>query len=173
KAAENEWTPVFSDTDNTSTLTIAVPKVENEYSLSKDQTITLKVPYQLLENDVQPNDAKFTILAQPKVLISGTATPSISQTDFANGEKTIILTLVNASWATDIAASTEKREKLLEAFNWDEMGITAEIKARADVKRSKDNIVVIKLPAIAKKISKKEIQFDAKKAFKNVSANSG
>ncbi|MBY0221606.1 hypothetical protein [Sporosarcina aquimarina] len=146
----SNWT-VDNTTLNTSTLTITYPAVDGSYSLQKDQTITLKVPHQLLENDVKLADAKFTITAQPKVLISGSAT-SITSTDLAKGGKTINVTLVNATWENDIATNTGKREDLIDAFTWSgTMG--DEVKAKATVKRTNDKTVVITLPSITGKVS--------------------
>lgn len=136
-----------SDTE----VTINIPSVA-KYYLTEDQEITLKLPYQLLENKADLPAQLFTIEATPKILISGTATPTISQTDFVQGGKTIELKLVNASWISTIASNTALRQELLSKFTWGGVAsppdINSILNANADVIRKDDNIVEIKLPAI-------------------------
>ncbi|WP_301107715.1 hypothetical protein [Sporosarcina sp.] len=146
-----------SPVDNKSTLTITYPAIESSYSLTKDQVITLKVPHQILESDVNLADAKFTVAAQPKMLISGTAT-SMTPIDFSKGGKTIILTLVKAEWKGNIATNTTARESLLDAFTWPNAEVGNAVKARGSVKRTNDKTVVITLPSISEKVLNK-IQF--------------
>lgn len=128
------------------TVSIKLPQIEN-IRLSKDQVINVKLPYQLLENDVNMPEQQFTIKAQPKALLSGTATPSMSQTDYIKGGKTLTLTLVNAKWQNDVATNTTKRNHLLNSFSWNTTS-KEQILARADVKRTNDSTVTVKLPPI-------------------------
>ena len=149
------------DTSNDEAIVITIPEIES-YHLIKDQTITLKVPHQLLENDVKLADTKFTITAQPKVLITGSAT-SITPTDFAKGGKAINVTLVNATWENDIATNTGKREKLIDAFTWPTEKMREEVKAKDTVKRRNDKKVVITMPSITEKAPNDNISFKPEK----------
>ncbi|MFJ8064799.1 hypothetical protein ACIQYS_09215 [Psychrobacillus sp. NPDC096426] len=142
------------------TLQIIIPQTD-DYRLTEDQVITLNVPYQLLQNAVILPEQKFTIVAKSKALIKGTVTPSISQADVVKGGKTIIVELVNAKWASDIATKTTNRETLLNGFDWDNT-IKDIILASADVKRTSDKVVTITLPPIPgyKITSVTEIKFN-------------
>ncbi|PIC86130.1 hypothetical protein CSV72_09960 [Sporosarcina sp. P20a] len=135
---------------NGSVVTITFPTVDNLH-LIKDLNLSINIPYQLLENDVKIPVQQFSIKAQPKVLLSGTAVPVITQTDFAKGGKIVVLTLVNNVWKNDVSTNTTKRESLLKAFTWG--ASEAEVLARADVKRTNNYTVTIKLPAVSAKFS--------------------
>ncbi|WP_153720940.1 hypothetical protein [Sporosarcina cascadiensis] len=144
-----------------SKVIITIPTVE-KLSLTQDLIISVNVPYQLLLDTVNVPNRTFTIQAQPKVLLSGTAIPEISQTDFNKGGKTIVLTLLNTTWISNIASNTVKRNKLLSAFELDD-AIENEVKARADVQlTNNETTILITLPAISNKFSG-EIVFDSSK----------
>ncbi|MDR7000988.1 hypothetical protein [Neobacillus niacini] len=133
-------------------LTITIPMVAGYY-LTKDQSISLTVPYQVLSDNVNLGKKTFTVNATPKVLISGTATPTVSQSDISKGGKTLIVTLVNATWANDIATNTIKREKLLSGFKWinsdpNFSDPTPKLNAQAQVVRTNNQVVTITLPPI-------------------------
>lgn len=130
--------------DNTVTITIP----EADFSLSADEEISLQVPYQLLVNDYNLPAKTFTVKASPKVLIGGTATPSIGQMDVVKGGKTITLTLVNAIWKNDVATNTANRETLLNGFTLPTNLSMDVLKANADVKRTSATVVTITLPPI-------------------------
>ncbi|PIC68051.1 hypothetical protein CSV78_04470 [Sporosarcina sp. P16a] len=142
----------IDSTTNDSEVTINFPTVEDLH-LIKDMHLSINIPYQLLQNDVKIPVQQFSIKAQPKVLLSGTAMPVMTQTDFAKGGKTIVLSLVNNTWQHDVATNTTKRENLLKAFTW--YTSEAEVLARADVKRTNNYTVTIKLPAVSDKFSGK------------------
>lgn len=135
---------------------ITIPAVA-DYYLTDDQTISLNVPYQLLSNDIKLKEQTFTISATPKVLISGSATPVISRTDFIKGGKTVVLTLVNTTWVTDIATNTIRRESLLDGFNWGTLNPI--VKARATVTKTNEKVVTIALPPIEKLSSDLNIRY--------------
>lgn len=137
--------------DKNKVIKISIPKSSN-IKLVKDLTVSLQIPHQLLaEAAEQLPMAEFTIKAQPKVLISGSAT-SISPVDFAKGGKEIILTLVGAKWKSNVASNTLNREKLIGGFNWG-MGVQNEINARGTVRQPTDETVVITLPSITEKVA--------------------
>ncbi|BAQ09967.1 hypothetical protein OXB_1496 [Bacillus sp. OxB-1] len=159
---------VARETDNK--VIIKIPKTEDLF-LIKDLTVSIKIPYQLLEEDVKLPELQLTVKAQPKALLSGQAVPSISQTDFAKGGKTLIITLVNATWKPDVASNTGEREKLLNAFSWDST-FKNEILARADVKRTNDHTVTIKLPAVSQKYTG-QVNFDLKSDLVTVDPDIG
>ena len=133
--------------NNDTELTITLPNNPN-YSLTENQTISLTVPQQLLEDDKKLPTITFEITAATKALISGTATPTLSQDNFLKGGKTIEVSLVNTTWVPTVASNTTQREKLLDWFNWTDLGVNKElIKARAKVVRSADGkVVTITLP---------------------------
>ncbi len=157
KNQEEQWEKVKSVLKNNlgnitvsedkSTLTIVIPATSNFY-LTADQTLSLKVPYQLLSKNVNLKEQIITIKATPKALVSGTVSPNVSQTDIVKGGKTIVVTLVNAKWADDIASNSVKRESLLSSFDWKSNETTSILIARADVVRTNDQVVTITLPPI-------------------------
>lgn len=128
------------------TVTITIPSAA-DYELSTNQTISLNLPPQLLENSAKINGVEFTVEATPKVLISGTVTPKVSQADIIKGGKTIVVTLVNAKWDDAIASNITLREKLLQGFALD--SYTDIINAEANVVRTNDQAVTITLPPLA------------------------
>ncbi|OCA88890.1 hypothetical protein [Pseudobacillus wudalianchiensis] len=137
-----------SVSDDDKKLTIEIPKV-NKYYLTADQKISLKVPYQLLDDSKNLLEEKtFTIKATPKVLISGTATPNVSQEDIVKGGKTIVLTLVNAEWQDNITTNTINREKLLDSFTWGTEMDSNAIKAKIGAVKTSAKVVTLTLPAL-------------------------
>ncbi|MEK4406330.1 hypothetical protein MKZ26_18390 [Sporosarcina sp. FSL K6-6792] len=129
---------------------IVLPEVK-DYYLTANQKISLTVPHQLLEDNVDLNSVSFEIKATPKALISGTVTANVSQADIIKGGKTIIVTMVNEKWEDDIATNKVKREKLLSGFNWGTTNTTATaiIDAGANVVRTSSEVVTITLPPVA------------------------
>lgn len=124
---------------------------KDKYYLKEDQQLKIKVPKKLLKGTESDNstlpEVTFTIHAQPKVLVSGTATPSISYDDLITGGKTIELTLVNASW--NEKASTNE---ILSMFNWKELSeedIEQQILESAKVRLMKENLITIVLPELS------------------------
>ena len=139
---------VVVDNVNANAITITIPQV-SDISLSANEIISLKVPYQLLENDYNLPATSFTIKASSKVLVGGSSTPSISQMDIVNGGKTITLNLVNAKWDTEVTTNTVKREELLKGFELPKNMSGEVLRASADVKRTSDTVVTITLPAFS------------------------
>lgn len=165
-----DLTNVVVDTNKT-VLTITLPTVDKIlYSLTEDQIIKFKVPYQLLQNAVDLPEQQFTITASPKALIKGTVTPSVSQADIIKGGKTIIVELVNANWSSDIATNTTKREALLGGFTW-ATSIEEVIKASSDVKRTSDKVVTITLPPISGYKIENKVLMNFKQNFNRVNVD--
>ncbi|SOB90791.1 hypothetical protein SAMN05880501_101212 [Ureibacillus xyleni] len=135
---------------NSNTLTITIPRVE-DFTLTKDMVLKLNVPYQILPDGLKLPTQEFVIEAEPKVIISGNATPKISHDTLIKGGKVIELTLVNANWDWDVALSTTKREALLSAFNWGDLGDlnAGEVISKADVVRTNNQKLKITLPKLA------------------------
>ncbi|RUL49813.1 hypothetical protein [Lysinibacillus antri] len=129
-------------------ITIPIPTVSG-YTLTEDQVITLNVPNQLLSTSADVTQS-FKITATSKAIVSGSVAPEVSQTDLAKGGKTIVVTLVNAKWENEIASNTAKREQLLNGLNFGTLDATIQsvINAKAEVIRSNDNVVTVKLPPI-------------------------
>jgi len=155
---------VIKRTSNTM-VTITLPAVTN-YNISADQTITASIDPSLLTTApagplvVAPS---FTIKPiAPTATVTGTvisATPV--ESDIVGGGKTIILTLTNDTWASDIASDQTKREDLLDGFvaggleaaQWNNVITAAKTAALANpasvIVRTSDKIVTIILPATA------------------------
>ena len=135
-------------TGDPKTLVITIPQTEGYY-LTGDQKISLKIPQQLLKNVVDLPKVEFTVEAEPKVLISGSATPSISHEDLIKGGKTIELTLVNTTWRDNVVSNSQIREELLGLFNWNDINMKAEeVKSKAVVKKTNDKKIIITLPTV-------------------------
>lgn len=177
KDQKEQWDKVknmLSISDTTGdTLVITLPKV-SDYKLGTNQTVTLNVPQQLLKNNTRINEAEFTINAAPKVIITGTATPKVTQTDIINGGKTIVVTVVNGVWANDIASNSASGQKLLKGFMFDPAYKDA-INAGANVVRTNDEVVTIILPPLAEyKVGADTlIKFDASAITATGSSNTG
>jgi len=139
---------VSLDTAN-ATLTITLPAVGG-YDITANQTITINIPSNLLDTADQAAPLSFAITADISASISGTVIGA-TESDIASGGKTIVLTLTNAKWASDIAANRIKREALIDKFTcndniWD--SVKAAAKATGTVTRNTDNKVTIKLAAV-------------------------
>jgi hypothetical protein len=143
---------------NPNVLTITLPSVSG-YNISADQTVTLNIPSTLLAYNypvtITPNS--FTITADSAVTVSGTATPSLTETDIVTGGKTIIITLTSDTWDADVITLATKREALIDGFKF--TSSTADndqwnnalsvIKASAGYTRVSDTVVTITLPPVA------------------------
>ena len=130
-------------------LIITIPQLE-DYYLTEDQQLSLVIPTHLLEDALELPQLEFTVKAEPKVFVSGSATPNISHEDLLKGEKIIELTVVNTIWNKKVASNSTNRENLLNWFNWGDIGMTfAEVKSKAKVVRTSDTTVTITLPAVA------------------------
>jgi len=143
-------------TSNT-VVTITLPVITG-YNIVNSQTINLTIPKALLTIDTSDVTASpgFSISAlTPTVAASGTLTASSTGSDVVAGGKTLILTLTNDIWATDVASNKTKREALLggitasgtEAAQWTKV-ITALKANSAPVLRNSDTVVTITLPAV-------------------------
>ena len=130
-------------------LIITIPQLE-DYYLTEDQQLSLVIPTHLLEDALELPQLEFTVKAEPKVFVSGSATPNISHEDLLKGEKIIELTVVNTIWNKKVASNSTNRENLLNWFNWGDIGMTfAEVKSKAKVVRTSDTTVTITLQAVA------------------------
>lgn len=131
------------------TLIITIPQLE-DYYLTEDHQLSLVIPTHLLQDTVELPQLEFTIKAEPKVFVSGSATPNITHEDLLKGEKTIELTVVNTIWNKKVASNSTNRENLLNWFDWDSIGMNFdEVKSKAKVVRTSDTTVTITLPAVA------------------------
>ncbi|WP_088189434.1 hypothetical protein [Desulfosporosinus sp. FKA] len=136
-------------------LTITLPSIAN-YTISQDQTINVTIHNSpnkltvLTNSDI--NAGSITIKAVT-VTLSGTAvTTPLDSKAVATGGRTIILTLNNATWASDVTTEA-KVDKLLTYFssvgtstNWTNV-IEPVIKSQ-NVTRS-NGVLTIKLPPIS------------------------
>lgn len=106
-------------TVNNSALTITLPPVSS-FRLSNSISIDLLVPGNALSDNtvIIPNVvAGFTISPVTTVAdLTGTMMSSVTEGDIESGGKTIIITLINDSWAPDVAFDQSKRELLLDGF---------------------------------------------------------
>lgn len=155
----------ISVSESYKTLEIKIPQV-TEYYLTTDQDISIKVPYQLLDKTVTLVEQTFKITAKAKALISGSVFPSITHTDLVQGGKTVVITLVNATWKANVVSDASLRESLLSNFGWGSWDSTIDsiLKARAQVVRTNDKVVTITLPPIGidgfKLSSKLEVKYE-------------
>lgn len=135
--------------DGNKTLTITLPEVTN-YNISANQTVNITILPTLLEYSYRLNTMSFIITADKALSVAGTVL-SADESAIASGGKTVILTLTNAKWASDIATNRSKREALLDKFTagdsaWQEVIYAA--KARGTVARNSDTKLTITLPAV-------------------------
>jgi hypothetical protein len=133
-------------------LTITLPAVAG-YDIAADQTVNLNIPTTLLTNSYTVNSLSFTITADKAATVTGTATPTLTEADIAAGGKTVIITLTNDTWKSDIVTETAKREAIINAFTanpanteWDEA--VAAMKASAVLTRNSDKVLTITLPSV-------------------------
>lgn len=147
--------PVNVERTSDKVLTITLPPMPL-YALTDDQTISVSVPDEALAfHNLPPagiSAGSFTVKALT-VALSGTAVtaPMDSKSVIAGG-KTIIISLNNATWVSDVITDTVKRVNLLDCFgsiasttNWTQIKskITAE-----NIKLSKSNVLTIMLPPV-------------------------
>jgi hypothetical protein len=135
--------------DGNKTLTITLPAVTN-YNISTNQTVNITILPTLLEYSYRLNNMSFIITADKALSVAGTVL-SADESAIASGGKTVILTLTNAKWTSDIATNRSKREMLLDKFTasdsaWQEVIYAA--KARGTVARNSDTKLTITLPAV-------------------------
>ena len=146
----------------TSTVTIKFPTV-NDYNITADQTVTVNIPPSLLSYTatVEPTPQTFTIVADKTAFITGTIAPTashVTEADIRAGGKTITITLVNDTWATDIATDRLKRDALFNEFTatddptaplagWNAEVINA-LKASATITRVSPTKITIIMPKV-------------------------
>ncbi|MDQ7093927.1 hypothetical protein REC12_10030 [Desulfosporosinus sp. PR] len=146
----------FALSNSNSTLTITIPPPTTGYSILSDQQVTVTVPSTVLTNNYSiSNTLSFTITANPSVSVSGTLTQGVNSLDVVNGGKTIVATLYNATWNSDVTTALQKREKLIgdlltpstdSAGTW--ASIIPTIKAQATYALTDSKTVTITLPPI-------------------------
>ena len=95
-------------------LTITIPAISN-YNILTNQLVTVNVPATVLTTNYQPsNSLSFTVIADPAVAVSGTLTAGANEMDIVNGNKTIVATLTNATWASSVTIDRTLREQLID-----------------------------------------------------------
>lgn len=134
-------------------VTVPGKLTDNNYKLIANQLISFTPPVQLLSESISVGKQTFTIKATPKALISGNATPIVSQADIVKGGKEILITLVNAEWVTNVAANGTIREQLLSSLEFPGTNVvniqnTHDIIKAEAVVTKKDRTVSIKLPEV-------------------------
>lgn len=118
-AMKNEGIGCIDQTD-ASTITITLPEIAS-YNISANQIISLTISASLINGASTAIKAtnSFTIAVIVGAVLTGTLVSSTTnEADIVNGQKTLIITLTNGQWVTDIAGTPDKREAL---FN----GLTA------------------------------------------------
>lgn len=144
-----------TDKSTDDTLNIKLPSGIDTtvYNISADQTVTVQVPSTVLTNNIPlSNQLSFTITANPAVAVSGTLTQKCNELDIVNGGKTIIATLTNATWDSDVTISKTKREKLIDdllntSLTWPANALDT-IKAGATYSLDNPQQVTITLPPV-------------------------
>jgi hypothetical protein len=151
-------------------LTINLPPVSG-YVLSTNELISVTLPYKTstgkeilvgaIKDAVAP--APFTISANTVASLSGTLLSApVSEADIAAGGKTLVITLTDGQWATDIATDKMKREALFtglklngttDASQWNNvvaaLKTASALTGQTTIVRNSDSIVTIKLPVVA------------------------
>ena len=156
KAALNNDPRSVTRTSNT-VVTIKLPPVP-DYNITSGQIINLTIPSALISgstNDVTATPS-LQVGSAAAATISGTLLPSATAADIVAGGKTIVITLTNGTWASDVAANTTKRRALIDGFiannnrndkEWAK--VKAALKADpASVTRDSDSVVTIMLPPV-------------------------
>jgi|GEM_PF-2059076 len=137
-------------------VTITLPATA-DYSITADQTITVNVPASLLQDSANPVTApgSFTIKANRAAAITGTITKATTESDIATGGKTIIITLTNDTWVSDVASNTTRRDQLFNALEagteileWAKVidAMKAQANPATVVTRTSNTVVTITLP---------------------------
>lgn len=107
--------------DSVTKLTVMLPAVSG-YNIINPQNITVTIPAASVQGALSPIPVTpgFQVKAAAVAVMTGTviSTPP-TETDIANGGKTLIVTLTNAQWEPDIASSAAKREALYEGLTAD------------------------------------------------------
>ena len=133
-SSKSIWTLSPSDVVRTSdsVLTITLPPVAG-YALDQDQTINVTIPWVpatplLTTSDQEITAGSFTVKAVTATLSGTAVTAQLGSSSVVAGGKTIVITLKNATWASDVATAA-KLEDLLNCFiastpsslipNWD------------------------------------------------------
>lgn len=128
-------------------LTITLPAVA-KYDVIADQTITVNINAALLEYNhpvtLTPNT--FLIKADGAATVTGTVAPLLTEADMINGGKTIIITLTNHKWISDVVTKANNREKLMAGF-------TAPQGKASDIAQWQEALEVIKASATFVRIS--------------------
>jgi len=142
--------------DSETQVTITLPATAG-YNIAGNQTITLNIPSGSISG------VSSTVIAVPAVTIKAAVTASISGTaatatesDIVAGGKTIIITLSNGTFGTQIASLTSKREALIDGLTagsdtaeWAKVITALKAAGAAAVTRDSDTQVTITLPATA------------------------
>ena len=136
-------------------VTITLPPVSG-FDITDDITVSLTIPAIVLttaNKDITASPA-FTIYAI-KATLSGTfvtAPPDVAA--IVAGGKTIIITLTNATWASDVATNQAKRQALIDGFvannndsEWARVKDALKNDPRS-VTRTSNTVVTIKLPPV-------------------------
>ncbi|OIQ58737.1 hypothetical protein MOTE_17290 [Moorella thermoacetica] len=138
-------------------LTITLPPV-NGFDITGDITVSLTIPASVLTTANEPITVSpaFTISAI-KATLSGTfVTAPPDKTAIVAGGKTIVITLINGTWASDVATNLTKRRALIDGFiannnrndkEWAKVKAALMADPRS-VTRDSDSVVTIMLPPV-------------------------
>jgi hypothetical protein len=133
---------------NDSTLTITLPAVTS-YFITADETVTITIPNTLLLTGSGLNTPNFTVTnLNPVLALSGTATPSLTETNVRGGSFTLIFDVQNDEWhadlGTNVAVSTNFLASITGTGNW---SAVAALWDYADIQRTSDTRITLTLPA--------------------------
>ena len=131
---------------NDKVLTITLPAVPS-YALTQDQTINVSIPSIALATSSVPITAgSFTVKAVAATLSGTAVTAPLSSTSVVAGGKTIIITLKNATWASNVLTDpTTLLSCFTQTANWS--NIESKITAQ-NITLSGNNVLTIKLPSV-------------------------
>jgi len=148
-------------------ITIALPAV-SDYDITMNEIINLTVPYRIISSGATQEilvgaikDAaaptQVTISANSSANLTGTLlTGTLLETNIVSGSKTLVITLTDGQWVTDIETNSTKRNALFtglvasaETSEWAKVLTALQAAGQAAIVRNDNATVTITLPAVS------------------------
>jgi hypothetical protein len=142
--------------NDNSTVTITLPATA-AYNITANQYITMTVPASCIIGGTA------NIIAAQTITVGMVATATLSGTVIGTtvdeagiraGGKTLIITLNNATWASDIATNTDIKNALFDGFSADVetdqwVKVVTKLKSGANITKTASNIITITFPIVS------------------------
>jgi len=154
------WTAVISAMNagsiartSDTVVTVTLPAVP-AYHITAAQTITPSIPSNLVNSGVSPAVASTFTISPVTAAVSGTiVSTATTQDNIVSGGKTIILTLSNSTWATDVVTNSTKVTQLINGITaspddatWQK--VRTALKANTSKIKVAGAVLTITLPAV-------------------------